>query len=182
MNERRTNWRCHCCVTYVTQQWTSSHKNFSIIVTSQSNDSASQNKSKWKFQRRTTLETVALSVSKDKSGDEFILISLEGLGWARVTLLTWSRLCFRHEKLFFNCSKTHYILITKQKSMPTNDFIITLNDHHQIAKAYLGVKSDNSFATLAKRRLLSACAKNCWLKIIFSYHRHVVASWETDTS
>jgi len=56
MNEpskQRTYWRLHCSVTYVAQQWRSYHENFSFIVTqltSQSNDNASQNESKCKFQ------------------------------------------------------------------------------------------------------------------------------------
>jgi len=32
-SKRRTNWRYHCSVTYVTQQWRSYHENFSLIVT-----------------------------------------------------------------------------------------------------------------------------------------------------
>jgi len=73
MNEpskQRPYWRYHCSVTYVTQQWKSYHENFSFIVTqltSQSNDDASQNENKWKFQwrkRRTVL------FSQNKSHDE----------------------------------------------------------------------------------------------------------------
>jgi len=30
---QRTNWHCHCSVTYVTQQWMGSQENFSLVLT-----------------------------------------------------------------------------------------------------------------------------------------------------
>jgi len=70
LDTQKTYWRFHCSVTYVIEQWRSYHANFSFIVTqltSQSNDNASQDESKWKFQwrkRRTIL------FSQNKSYDE----------------------------------------------------------------------------------------------------------------
>ena len=75
MNEsskRRTYWRYHCSVTYVTQQWRSYHENFSLIVTLHKRHRATIMPARMRANGNFSNESVVrfYSVSQNKSYDE----------------------------------------------------------------------------------------------------------------
>jgi len=79
MNEpstQRINWRCHCSVMYVIQQW-SYIENSSFIVTyltSQSNDSAIQNESKWNFSDASVERFYQISINRVMSPSDVVVL------------------------------------------------------------------------------------------------------------